>query len=230
MENNTHEVILKEFNPFIAKWGRITNLGGILLLFVPCILLMILGARPSWPAIFAAVLMQISVSGAYYVVEPISYFTTLGMSGTYMSFLSGNISNMRVPCALIAQEAAEVKPGSDEGSIISTIGVAVSVVVNAVILTIAIIFGTALLSVLPGSVMSAFDFLLPALFASMAATSIISNPRVACIGIPLGGLMTLAYKLGWLSFIPAAAQVAVVLVVSVFGTIGIGLALEKKSK
>lgn len=168
------------------------------------------------------------MSGAYYVVEPISYFTTLGMSGTYMSFLSGNISNMRVPCAMIAQEAANVKPGSDEGSLISTIGVAVSVVVNALILTVAIIFGSALISMLPASVTSAFNYLLPALFASMAATAIISSPRIACIGVPLGFVMTLAYKMGWLSFIPAAAQVAVVLIVSVFGTIGIGLATEKK--
>lgn len=228
METNKHSIITSEFNPYITKWGIITNMGGILLVFIPCIVLSLLGAKPSWSAILAGVIMQVSVSGAYYVVEPISYFTTLGMSGTYMSFLSGNISNMRVPCAMIAQEAANVKPGSDEGSLISTIGVAVSVVVNALILTVAIIFGSALISMLPASVTSAFNYLLPALFASMAATAIISSPRIACIGVPLGFVMTLAYKLGWLNFIPAAAQVAVVLIVSVFGTIAIGLATEKK--
>ena len=228
MENSNHSIIKSEFNPYIVKWGMATNLGGILLVFIPCIVLMIIGAQPSWPAIFAGVLMQMSVSGAYYVVEPISYFTTLGMPGTYMSFLSGNISNMRVPCALVAHEAAGVEPGSDEGSIISTIGVAVSVIVNALILTIAILLGSTLLSILPTSVTQMFDFMLPALFASMLATSVFSNRRIALIGVPLGALMTLAYKIGLLNFVPAAAQVAVVLVVSVFGTIGLGLATEKK--
>ena len=228
MNSEKHDIIKTEFDPYIIKWGRFTNLLGIALVFVPCVLLLVIGARPSWSAVLAGVLMQVSVSGAYYVVEPISYFATLGMSGTYMSFLSGNISNMRVPCARVAQEAANVEPCSDEGSIISTIGVAVSVVVNALILTIAIIFGSTLLAALPAQISVMFNYLLPALFASMLATAVISDRRIACIGVPLGGIMTLAYKLGWLAFIPSAVQVAVVLMVSVFGTIAIGLMLDNK--
>lgn len=230
MSTEKHDMIKTEFDPYIVKWGRFTNLFGIVLVFVPCIVLLVLGARPSWPAVLAGVIMQVSVSGAYYIVEPISYFSTLGMSGTYMSFLSGNISNMRVPCARVAQEAAGVEPGSDEGSIISTIGVAVSVVVNAAILTIAILFGSTLLAALPPNVNAMFNYLLPALFASMLATAVLSDRRVACIGVPLGGFMTLAYKLGWLSFIPSAVQVAVVLMISVFGTIALGLMSESKKK
>lgn len=42
---------------------------------------------------------------------------------------------MRVPCSSVAQEAAGVEMGSDKGSVVSTIGIAVSIIVNIVILT-----------------------------------------------------------------------------------------------
>lgn len=41
----------------------------------------------------------ISSFGVLWFVEPISYYPVVGQIGTYMAFLSGNISNMRVPCA-----------------------------------------------------------------------------------------------------------------------------------
>lgn len=47
-------------------------------------------------------------------VEPISYFPVVGAAGTYMAFLSGNISNMRIPCASMAQVAADVEPGTEK--------------------------------------------------------------------------------------------------------------------
>lgn len=65
----------------------------------------------------------ISSFGVLWFVEPISYYPAVGQIGTYMAFLSGNISNMRVPCASMAQVSAEVEPGTHEGSIIATIGV-----------------------------------------------------------------------------------------------------------
>ena len=58
-------------------------------------------------------------------VEPISYFPIVGVAGTYMAFVSGNISNLRIPCAMIAQKAAGVEPGTDRGSIVATLGMAV---------------------------------------------------------------------------------------------------------
>ena len=61
-------------------------------------------------------------------MEPISYFLIVGVAGTYMAFVSGNISNLRIPCAMIAQKAAGVEPGTDKGSIVATLGMAVSII------------------------------------------------------------------------------------------------------
>ena len=110
--------------------------------------------------------MQISVSGAFYIVEPISYFPILGIPGTYLTFLSGNTSNMRVPCSSVAQEAAGVEMGTEEGSIISTIGIATSILVNVVILTVGAVAGSVILNILPAPVKEALNFLLPALFGA----------------------------------------------------------------
>ena len=128
--------------PGIVKWGKITLLLGIFAGFLPALVMAFRGYMPPVSAIIAGTLMQISVSGAFYIVEPISYFPILGIPGTYLTFLSGNTSNMRVPCSSVAQEAAGVEMGTEEGSIISTIGIATSILVNIVILTVGAVAAT----------------------------------------------------------------------------------------
>ena len=210
-----------EFIPYIVKWGRATNLIGCVVLFIPCVVLLCIGAVPPWAAVVSGTIMQLSMSATFYVVEPISYFTVLGIPGTYMSFLSGNISNMRVPAAIVSQRAAGVEPGSDEGTIISTIGVAISIVFNALVLTLCVIGGTALINALPPSITKMFDYLLPALFGSMFASNLVAQPRIAILAIPVGLVMTILYRLGALDWIPSAFRSAVVILAAVFGGIGI---------
>lgn len=96
---------------------------------------------PTAKAIAAAAAIRISACLVYYFIEPISFQPVLGIPGTYMAFLSGNISNLRVPCSSVAQQAAGVQEGTPEGAVISTVGVAVSVVVNTTILTIGVLLG-----------------------------------------------------------------------------------------
>ena len=122
----------KVYIPDIVKWGKITMLLGIITCFGPALVISVVyGCMPPVSAIIAGTIAQISVSGAFYIVEPISYFPILGIPGTYLTFLSGNTSNMRVPCSSVAQEAAGVEMGSDKGSVVSTIGIAVSIIVNS---------------------------------------------------------------------------------------------------
>ena len=126
----------KVYIPGIVKWGKITMLLGIITCFGPALVISVIyGCMPPVSAIIAGTIAQISVSGAFYIVEPISYFTVLGPVGTYMAFLSGNISNMRVPCAGMAQVAADVEPGTEKGSIVSVIGMATSIVINVSVLS-----------------------------------------------------------------------------------------------
>ncbi len=103
----------KVYIPDIVKWGKITMLLGIITCFGPALVISVVyGYMPPVSAIIAGTIAQISVSGAFYIVEPISYFPILGIPGTYLTFLSGNTSNMRVPCSSVAHAAAGVEMGS----------------------------------------------------------------------------------------------------------------------
>jgi hypothetical protein len=173
---------------------------------------------PPIAAVITGLIAQLSSSGIFYVVEPVSYFAVLGIPGTYMAFLSGNVGNLRVPCSAIAQDAAGVEKGTPQGSVISTIGVAISILVNVVILTIGVLLGTSILSRLPANVYAALNYLLPSLFGSVLGQQVVKNPKIAVICFPLGITMTCLYKFGLLKFLPGTPVYAV-LIVTIFGTI-----------
>ena len=228
MENNQQNYYTKTYIPSIIKWGKLTMLLGILLCFGPALVISgIYGYMPPISAIIAGTISQISVSGAMYVVEPISYFPILGIPGTYLTFLSGNTSNMRVPCASVAQEAAGVEMGTEKGSVISTIGIAVSVLVNIVILTLGAVGGNAILAILPVGVQNALNFLLPALYGAVFGQFAIARPKLAVIAVVIAFGMNWLLKNGFLAFLPGTPSYAVILV-AVFGSIFAGKLLYKK--
>ena len=172
----------KTYMPSIIRWGKITMLLGILTCFLPALVIsFVYGHMPPVSAIIAGTISQISVSGAFYIVEPISYFPILGIPGTYLTFLSGNTSNMRIPCSSVAQEAAGVQLGTEKGSIISTIGIAMSILINIAILTVGAVAGSAILSILPEGVKSALNFLLPALYGAVFGQFAVSRPKLAAV-------------------------------------------------
>lgn len=218
----------KTYIPNIVKWGRITLLLGIITCFGPAVVIsFVYGYMPPISAIIAGTIAQISVSGAFYIVEPISYFPILGIPGTYLTFLSGNTSNMRVPCSSIAQEAAGVEMGTEKGSVVSTIGIAVSIIINVAILTIGAVTGSAIVEIIPAGMKEALNFLLPALFGAVFGQFAISRPKLGGVAAVIAIGMTWLLKNGFMSFLPGTPSYVVILV-SVFGTILIGKQIYKK--
>lgn len=218
----------KTYIPSIIKWGKITMLLGIITCFLPAAVISgIFGYMPPISAIIAGTISQISVSGAFYIVEPISYFPILGIPGTYLTFLSGNTSNMRVPCSSVAQEAAGVEMGTEKGSVISTIGIAVSILVNIVILTVGAIGGNAIIGIMPDGMRSALNFLLPALYGAVFGQFAISRPKLAGVAVVIAFGMNWLLKNGFLAFLPGTPSYAVILV-AVFGSIFAGKLIYKK--
>ncbi len=218
----------QSFLPYINFWGKRLNFLGILLAFGPCLGLVILGVLPDWEGVISGFLMTLPMVVSAYFYEPISYFAVLGVAGTYMSFLSGNINNLRVPCSSMAQDAAGVTEGTEEGAIISTVGIAVSIIVNVAILTLGVVAGAYILSLLPKSVSTSLNLLVPALFGAMFANQIAKKPVLAWIAVPLSGGLVLLNKFGLLAFLPSALITPFIMLTCVFGTIGIGLVLASK--
>ena len=192
-----------DYMPSIVKWGKITLLLGIILSFAPVFVVsVIMGYMPPVDAIIAGAIAQLSAFGVMCVIEPISYFPILGTPGTYLSFLSGNIGNMRVPCSITAQESAGVETGTEEGSVISTIGISISILVNLVILTIGVVLGSSILASLPQSITNALNLILPALFGAVFAQFAVKDLRLGAIALIIAGIMTSAVRIGLLNFLP----------------------------
>lgn len=226
MENKSY--YSKTYIPNIIKWGKATMLLGILTSFLPALVIsFVYGYMPPISAIIAGTISQISVSGAFYIVEPISYFPILGIPGTYLTFLSGNTSNMRVPCSSVAQEAAGVEMGTEKGSVISTIGIAVSILVNVAILTAGAIGGNVLIGLMPAGAKEALTFLLPALYGAVFGQFAVSRPKLAVIAVIIAFGMNWLLLNGFLGFLPGTPSYAVILV-SVFGSIFAGKLIYKK--
>ena len=182
----------------------------------------------AWPAATAVLKGLLGVAPIYWtvgVIEVITYTPMLGVAGTYLSFVTGNLTSLKAPSALNAMENAGVKANTEEGEVISTIAIATCTIVTTLILVVGV-FGLSLLTpVLNSPVLKpAFDNILPALFGGLAVVYISKNFKIAivplvfmvviflCIPslassvgimVPVGVLITLGaarimYKKGWL--------------------------------
>lgn len=213
---NVQKIYDEEYIPYSIKWGRLTSLLGVAASFFPVIILsFVFKIVPALDAIVAAATIRISACLVYYFIEPISFQPVLGIPGTYMAFLSGNLSNLRVPCSSVAQKAAGVEEGTPQGAVLSTIGIAVSIVVNLAILTLGVFLGAQVISLIPASFVSALVYLVPALYGAMLMQMVLYAPKIAAISVPLS-LITLAIsKTG-------VFDSSMAILISVFGSIIIG--------
>ena len=203
----------KEFVKQIIFWGGFTLLAAWICSFLPPLYLAVVyGIMPEVTSIVKAFSMIASVMLVSWIVEPIAYFPIVGITGTYMSWLAGNISNMRVPVSALSQTAAGVEEGTPEGDIISTLGIGVSVIVNLIVLVLAVFFGQQVISSLPADIQVAFKFILPAVFGAILANFALRDYML--------GLFALV-----MSFVQTTLQMPsfIVLPVCVFGTIAVGI-------
>lgn len=159
-----------------------------LILAFPLVLSIVFNAVPEWKAFGRAIISVLPMYWAVGIIEVITYIPMLGAGGSYLSFVTGNISNLKLPCALDAMEKAEVKANSEEGEIISTIAIAVSSIVTTLIVAIGavLMLVTDIGSLLESPVLKpAFDQLLPALFGGLAVVFVSKNWKMSIIPMVL---------------------------------------------
>ena len=161
---------------------------GKIWIWTACVVIMMVPAAAcvyydAWPEITAVLKGLLGVAPIYWTVgliEVITYTPMLGVGGTYLSFVTGNLTSLKAPSALSAMERCGVKPGSEEGEVISTIAIATSTIVT----TLVIIAGVLLLAVISPVLDSpalkpAFDNILPALFGGLAVVYVSKNWKLA---------------------------------------------------
>jgi hypothetical protein len=165
----------------VYKYGRIWNLSVMVLLFLfPVSVWLIFDAAPDWHGLLLGLLATAPMYWAVAVVETFTYIPMLGAGGSYLSFVTGNISNLKLPVALNALEQAGVKVNSEEGEVVSTIAIAVSSIVTTVIIIIGVVLITPLTPVLNAPVLApAFAQIIPALFGGLGVVFISKNWKIA---------------------------------------------------
>ncbi len=165
----------------VHRDGRIWNLSVMVIIMAfPVIIGVIFSAMPDWAAVGKGLLATAPMYWAVGIIETITYIPMLGAGGSYLSFVTGNISNLKLPCALNALENAEVKAQSEEGEIISTISIAVSSIVTTIIIILGVLLIVPLTPVLSSETLKpAFDQMLPALFGALGVVFISKNVKLA---------------------------------------------------
>jgi hypothetical protein len=137
----------------------------------------------SWPTLSAVAKGLLGVAPIFWtvaVIEVITFTPMLGSGGAYLAFVTGNLTNLKVPCALYAMENAKVKQGTLEGELISTIAIAVSSIATVLIIALGVLMLAPLTPVLNSDVLKpAFDNILPALFGGLAVVYVSKNWKIA---------------------------------------------------
>ncbi|MBO7310071.1 MAG: hypothetical protein J6U86_01615 [Clostridia bacterium] len=201
-------------------WGIIV--GGVIIAF-PIVLSIIFGAFPNLSILAKGLLATAPMYWAVGIIEIFTYVPMLGAGGTYLSFVTGNISNLKLPCAIDAMERANVKSNSEEGEVISTISIAISSIVTTLIIIVGVICIVPLTPVLESPVLEpAFDMILPALFGGLAVVFISKNLKLSIAPVVL--------MLALFIFVPAlnASTVGIMVPVGVIFTVIVARILYKK--
>lgn len=161
--------ITDPFQAWAHKWGRVgTLIALIYMIALPFIVLFFYDSIPSFNEVIN--LGTISILMIYIPVgfsEAISYTPILG-SSAYLTFITGNIMNLKLPCAVNAMKLAKKEPNTPEGEAISSVAVAVCSIMTIVILALAALLSAWISPVfeLP-AVKTASNYLIPALFGSL---------------------------------------------------------------
>ena len=163
------------------KYGKIWIWTAVVvILFVPIAICLYYNAWPEATAVLKGLLGVAPIYWTVGVIEVITYTPMLGTGGTYLAFVTGNLTSIKAPSALSAMENADVKPGSEEGEVISTIAIATSSIVTTIVIVIGVVALSALAPILNSPTLKpAFDNILPALFGGLAVVYVSKNWKLA---------------------------------------------------
>lgn len=208
----------------VHRDGRIWNISVMIALFMyPILVGVLFGVLPDWHGLLMGLVATAPMYWAVAVVETFTYVPMLGAGGSYLSFVTGNISNLKLPVALNALEQAGANIRTEEGEIVSTIAIAVSSIVTTVIIILGVILITPLTPILDAPVLApAFAQILPALFGGLGVVFVSKNWKIAIAPVIL--------MLALFIFVPAlnASTVGIMVPVGVLFTIGVSRILYKK--
>ena len=183
--------IFEKYNNRTHVLGRIVcTITLVMLLGAPFVMGMHLGAMPNIPAAGKAFLAVGVVWFVSCIAEYLVYTPMLGAGGGYLAFITGNLINMKIPCAVNARDIVGAKTGTPENEIISTLSIATASLVTILVLALGVALLIPLQPVLQDPALQpAFDNVVPALFGAMAYKYFRNNLKIALIPLAVMSLL-----------------------------------------
>ena len=204
--------------------GRVWNLSVmVILMLFPVAVSVLFSAPIDWRGFALGMIATAPMYWAVGLIETFTYVPMLGAGGSYLAFVTGNITNLKAPAALNALELVKADIKTEEGEIVSTIAIAVSSIVTTLIIVLGVVLITPLTPILNSPALApAFDQILPALFGALGVVYISRNLKIAIAPVVL--MLTLFIA------IPALGSLVSIMVpVGVLFTLAVSRILYKKN-
>jgi hypothetical protein len=195
----------------------------ILLLCVPISICIYYNAWPGFTPVFKGLLGVAPIFWTVGVIEVITYTPMLGTCGSYLAFVTGNLTNLKVPSALNAMENVKAKTGTEEAEVISTIAIATSSIVTTIVIAVGVLLLAQLAPIINSPTLKpAFENILPSLFGGLAVVYISKNWKLA--------LTPLLFMVVLFLLVPSlASSVGILVPVGALISIGAARVLYKKN-
>ena len=225
MDERQKEQFFTEFNNSLHRLGKILLIVSLILLVsVPFVIGAINGVMPELGGFFSGMAKVGIIYIPVAIVEFLVYTPMLGVGGSYLSCLTGNVTNMKSPCAMNARDMAGTTVGTPENEIVSTISVATSAIVTTLVIVAGVILIVPLQPVLQSEMLlPAFNNVVPALFGALGLKYFAKSPKIAVLPLTLMALLCI--------FVPAAISQTSLLMIPAGGlALLIGFVLFKKDK
>lgn len=203
-ETNNKKAASDSYLESTHRIGRISGIGAVLLiLMVPAVITFVFRNEISldFSRTLSAIITLTAIYGVVSVVEVVSYCPFLGTGGTYLSFITGNIMNMKLPVAMNSLRVNKLDRDSDEAEVVTTLAIGASSIVTTLILFLGMLFlGKLLVPIITGPALApAFNNVTPALTGALAAPYFMKNKKLSIPTVIAGCLLYLVLGYAFMS-------------------------------
>ncbi len=222
---NEKEKFIQEYNDGLHRLGRLVALiTAAMLIAVPFLMAMIYDVEIDWGGFLAGFAKVGILYIPMAVVEFLIYTPMLGVGGSYLSFITGNVTNMKIPCVMNSKDIAQTESGTPEHEIVSTISVATSAIITMLVILVGVICLVPLQPLLQQpSLQPAFNNVVPALFGALGLKYCAKSPKIAFIPLLTMSLLCI--------FVPSMInETSLLMIPSGAMALIIGFVLFKKNK
>lgn len=210
--------VLRSYDDMTHVYGRIFGIIALAaMLIMPVVLCLAFKTTPDWSGFGGGTIGTLGMFWAVCIIEFFTYVPMLGSAGSYISFITGDVTTLKVPCALNAMNNAKVNANSEEGELISTIAITIASIVTIIIAAVGIIIiaTTGMADILSSATLSsAFKNALPAMFGGLAVAFISKNWKLSIVPVVLALVLFISLPSSFVAkngtmFVPVFATISI---------------------